>query len=103
MKKIILLLFFTLVYSQEGISQNTFFIGEKMYPCTETFTLTSNSKNYTGYIPARYTNELQSLPDWRTDVTTRKSISLSIVTFIPNVNYYWILIPPSMICSVPVR
>ena len=49
MKKIILLLFFTLVYSQEGISQNTFFIGEKMYPCTETFTLTSNSKNYTGY------------------------------------------------------
>lgn len=37
------------------------------------------------------------------DVATRKSISLSIVTFIPNVNYYWILIPPSMICSVPVR
>jgi len=49
MKKIILLLLFTLVYSQEGVSQNTFFIGEKMYPCTETFTLISNSKSYTGY------------------------------------------------------
>lgn len=39
MKKIILLLFFTLVYSQEGISQNTFFIGEKTYACTETYRL----------------------------------------------------------------
>lgn len=38
MKKIVLLLFFTLTYSQ-GFSQNTFFIGEKTYPCSETYTL----------------------------------------------------------------
>lgn len=40
------LLFLTL--SQFAIGQNTFFIGQKAYPCTETFTLKSN-KDFGGH------------------------------------------------------
>ena len=43
MKKTLILLFATLVFTQIANGQNFFFIGENSYPSTETFTLQSNS------------------------------------------------------------
>ena len=43
MKKILIILTATLLITLTAKGQNLFFIGEKSYPCTETFTLQSNS------------------------------------------------------------
>ena len=45
MKKILILLSATLFFALTANGQNFFFIGEKSYPCTETFELKSNSHN----------------------------------------------------------
>lgn len=43
MKKYLILLTATMFFTLTGKGQNFFFIGEKSYPCTETFILESNS------------------------------------------------------------
>jgi hypothetical protein len=45
MKKTLLILIVTLFATIAANGQNLFFIGEKSYPCTETFTLESNSNS----------------------------------------------------------
>ena len=54
MKRILIILTATLVIALTAKGQNLFFIGENSYPCTETFTLQSNSDEY-------YINDLNVL------------------------------------------
>ncbi len=54
MKKILIFLIATLFITLTSIGQDFFFIGENSYPCTETFTLQSNSDD-------SYVNDLNVL------------------------------------------